>query len=277
MPNENLRTPLAPVFYVDVHTHLTHDRFQGDRDLVIQEAIDLGVKVIITNGLEPKSNDLAIELSKKFPEVKAATGIYPSDAVNHLLPEDFHYPVHRFSVADEIARIRGFAEAKLITAVGECGLDGHHLDSSTFPEQEKVFLQLLEIAYDFDLPAIIHTRKLEKRAMEILEHHKLRKINFHCFCGKSKLALQGAEKHGWFFSIPANARNSESFTKLLKELPFERILTETDAPYLAPIRGERNEPKHVVGTVKYLAELRGISTEDAARQISQNLQVLLSK
>ena len=183
----------------------------------------------------------------------------------------------KFDVEQEIKFIEELAYKNEIIAVGECGLDAYWGPEFTLERQEEVFLKLTEIAVNHDMPIIIHTRKQEKRAFEILAHHGVKKVNFHCYGGKVKMALREAEKHGWYFSIPANARNSESFSKLLRSLPIDQLLTETDAPYLAPQRGERNEPMHVKGTVEYLAELRGLSFDEASRIVAKNYSTLFNK
>ncbi|MCX6128166.1 MAG: TatD family hydrolase, partial [Proteobacteria bacterium] len=179
-----------------------------------------------------------------------------------------------FNVKEEIAFIRQQVAAGLVLAIGECGLDAHWVGPETFPQQESVFEELIGIALEFNKPLIIHTRKREQRAIEILAAHGVRRVDFHCYAGKSKLALNAAEKYGWYFSIPANARNNDSFGKLLKDLPRELVLTETDCPYLGPVRGERNEPSKVVGTVAYMAELRQWTESEARQQIWNNYQSL---
>jgi TatD DNase family protein len=262
--------------YVDVHTHLTHEKFRGDQAEVIARAKAAGLGAIVVNGLEPKSNREILELAKD-PVIKAALGIYPIDAVNDLLPAEFPFPVDRFDVKAEIAFIRDQAKAGKLAAIGECGLDGHWLAEDTFPAQEAVFEELLGIAMECDLPAIIHTRKLEQRSIDILASLGVKKVDFHCFGGKVKLALQAAEKHGWSFSIPANAPVNEAFRKMLRDLPLELILTETDAPYLSPRKGERNEPANVVGTVRLLAELRGLTPDEAEKRVWANFQTLFGE
>jgi TatD DNase family protein len=263
--------------YVDVHTHLTHEKFGQDADLVIQRAVAQGLSAIVVNGLSHSHNRAVLELAKAHSVVKPALGIYPIDAVHPMLPETYSLPLEKFDVQGEIAFIRSEAKAGHLAAIGECGLDGHWLDDSTFKEQERVFEELIGIAMDCDIPAIIHTRKLEVRAMEILKSLGAKKVNFHCFGGRTKLAQWAAETCGWWFSIPTNATVSESFRKMLKTLPPEKILTETDAPYLAPVRGERNEPANVVGTVRLLADLRGMSEEDARRLIYNNYVALFGE
>jgi len=256
--------------YVDVHTHLTHAAFADDSDAVVARAVAAGVDRIVVNGLEPRSNRRVLELAALHPAVRPALGIYPLDAVNGLLPADLPFETPRFDVEAELAFIRGEARAGRLTAIGECGLDGHWVGEDTFAEQERVFEALIGVALEADLPLIIHTRRLEVRAMEILVAHGVRRVNFHCFGGRTAHAKAWAERYGFWFSIPANARVNQAFSKMLKELPLERILTETDAPYLPPVRGERNEPANVVGTVACLAELRGLSLDAAQQQVAAN-------
>lgn len=261
--------------FVDVHTHLTHQHFQADLNEVILRSQAAGLGAVVVNGLEPASNRFILDLANENQIILPALGIYPIEAVNDIV-HDLPFEVKKFSVQEEIDWIREQAAQGRCVAIGECGLDGYWVGEETFVQQEKVFLQLIEIAVEQDIPLIIHTRKREQRAIEILAHHKVKRVNFHCYGGKTKWALQAAEQHGWYFSIPANARKNESFTKLLKELPKELILTETDAPYLAPEKGQRNEPMNVVGTVSYLAELRGWTGQEAKEQVWSNFQTLFS-
>jgi TatD DNase family protein len=262
--------------YADVHIHLTHEKFSQDLEKVIEESVAAGFGALVVNGLNPTSNRQVLAMAKKYPVVKPALGIYPIDAINGLNPE-LPFPVEKFNVDDEIAFIKKCAEQRMIIAVGECGLDGYWVNESTFAAQERVFEQLIDIAKANNLPIIIHTRKLEKRAIEILEHAQPKKVDFHCFGGKVNLALQTAEKHGWQFSIPANARRNEAFTKMLKKLPLSSILTETDAPFLPPQPGCRNEPKNILDTVVYFAELRSIERDEAKQIIWDNYLQLFEK
>ena len=260
--------------YIDVHTHLTHEKFRDDLAGTIQRASAAGLGAVVVNGLEPRSNRQILELAVRWPVVKAALGIYPIDAVCHLLASDFELDVDRFDVDAEIDFINAQAEAGRLTAIGECGLDGYWVGEDTFAEQERVFEALVDIAMRHRLPVIIHTRKRENRAAEMLRYLGATSVNFHCYGGKVKNAIRWANEDGWWFSIPANARRNEAFTKMLKELPMDKILTETDAPYLSPEKGTLNEPANVVGTVGYLAELRALDTDEARRCVWQNFQAL---
>ena len=262
--------------FVDVHTHLTHAKFHSDCDAVIQRAIDAGLGAIVVNGLEPQSNRKILAMAAANPIIQPALGIYPIEAINHLKPE-LSFPISNFDVDQEINFIEKMASENKLAAIGECGLDGYWVDQTTFKEQERVFVRLIEIAKTFDKPLIIHTRKLEKRSIEILKEMNIRKVNFHCYGGKVKMAIRAAEEHGWYFSIPTNCRKNEAFTKMLLELPETLILTETDAPYLAAEKGERNEPSQVVNTIAYLAELRKWPFEQAKEQVWSNYLRLFSK
>ena len=260
--------------YVDVHTHLTHKDFAGDLDEVIKRAESAGLGAVVVNGLEPGSNRAILKMAGSYPVIKAALGIYPIDGVWDQLPEDFPIKVSSFDVGAEIDFIREQARNGKLVAIGECGLDGYWLGEETYKKQEFVFEALLEIAMSADIPVIIHSRKRERRVIEILKAYGPKKVDFHCYGGKTRLALQVANEHGWYFSIPANAGVNEAFQKLLRELPVERILTETDAPYLAPVRKTRNEPANVVHTVDLLASLRGWNIRKAKSVIWDNYQRL---
>ncbi|NRA65081.1 MAG: TatD family hydrolase [Pseudobacteriovorax sp.] len=257
---------------VDVHCHLTHKQYSEDLLAVIERANQAEVAIVV-NGLETQSNREILKMAATHKNILPALGIYPLEALTGM-PLDLPFEISNFDLEAEIAFIREQAQAGTIVAVGECGLDGYWVGEETFAKQEEVFLRLLEIASEADIPVIIHSRKREKRVIEILEHHGQKRVDFHCYCGKSKWAISAAEKHGWHFSIPANARKSESFTKLLKSLPPTSILLETDSPYLSPVRGDRNEPANIVGTAKYLGELREMSEAEVEALLWQNFTSL---
>ncbi len=254
--------------YIDIHTHLTHARFAADLDMVIAKAVTRGLSHIVVNGLEPRSNRAILAMAEQYEVVQPALGIYPVEAVVDMLPHT--YAVEHFSVADEVAFIATQAAQGKLLAIGECGLDGHLVGEETFAAQERVFLELCAIAMQHDLPVIVHSRKRERRIAEILVHHGVRRVNLHCFCGKTKLAQRLAEEQGYYFSIPTNSHVHQGFQRMLATLPIEYILTETDAPWLAPVRGTRNEPQNVALTIAHLATVRSLSETEARRQVLHN-------
>lgn len=258
----------------DVHAHLTHERFDADRDAVLARARAAGVTSIVVNGLNPTDNAAVRALSAREPCVRAAYGLYPVDAVLGAMRQagvDYPREGPEHSAQEGIAWVR--AHAGEAFAIGEIGLDGHWVPEPFWPEQERVFCELVRIAQAADKPIIIHTRRRERRTLELLDALGAERVNWHCFGGKVKLARQIAER-GHYLSIPANARRSESFTRMLQTLPRERLLLETDCPYLAPEPGARSEPALVLGTASYAAELWGVELPAAVAQFEANFEAL---
>ena len=254
----------------DVHAHLTHGRLLADVDDVLARARDAGITTIISNGLNPRDNAATLALAARHPMVQAAVGFYPVDTVlAEMVAAGIDYPRDEEPVSTDIG-IRFVADhVERAIAVGEIGLDGYWVPESLWAKQEEAFRELVRIALDADKPIIVHTRKRERRALEILEEMGATRIDWHCFGGKVALARQIAER-GHYMSIPANARRSESFTRMLQTLPRDRVLLETDCPYLSPTRDERNEPATVAGTAAYAAELWGIAFDDVVGITSDN-------
>lgn len=255
---------------VDVHAHLTDARLVADEAGVLQRAHAAGVTTIIANGLNPADNAAVRDLALRAPMVRPAFGLYPVDAVlTELRALGVSYPREgEVATAEEgIAWVRDHATEAI--AIGEIGLDGHWVPEPLWARQEEVFRALVTIALEADRPVIVHTRRRERRCLEILTEMKVTRANWHCFGGKVNLARSIAE-HGHLLSIPANARRSESFTRMLEKLPRDRILLETDCPYLSPDRERGSEPADVAGTAAYAAELWGVSLADVTAQIEDN-------
>ncbi len=254
----------------DVHAHLTHARLAPDVDAVVARARAAGVTTIVSNGLNPRDNAATLALAARHPTIRPALGFYPVDTVlADMLAAGVEYPRDEEPVptADGVRWVRDHVEA--VFAVGEIGLDGYWVPEAYWAKQEEAFRALVAIALEADKAIIVHTRKRERRALEILEDVGATRVDWHCFGGKVSLARQIAER-GHYLSIPANARRSESFTRMLQTLPRNRILLETDCPYLSPNRDERNEPATVAGTAAYAAELWGTSVDDVAAVTSEN-------
>jgi len=254
----------------DVHAHLTHRALLPDVDAVVARARAAGVTTIVSNGLNPRDNQATLALAARHPTVKPALGFYPVDTVlAEMVAAGIEYPRDEEPVAtaDGIRWVREHAERAI--AIGEIGLDGHWVPESLWPQQEEAFRALVGIALDANKPIIVHTRRRERRALEMLEELGATRVNWHCFGGKVNLARQIAERGHWF-SIPANARRSESFTRMLQTLPRDRLLLETDCPYLSPNREERNEPATIAGTAAYAAELWGVGVDEVERRMAEN-------
>jgi len=259
----------------DVHAHLTHPKLAPHIDEILARARAAGVTSIVSNGLNPEDNQAVRALAERDALVRPAFGLYPVDAV---LPEmralGIAYPresEHEASAAEAIAWVRDHVDEAF--AVGEIGLDGYWVPESLWAQQEAAFRELVQLAMEADKPIIIHTRKRERRALEILTELGARRVDWHCFGGKLKLARAIADAGHWL-SIPANARRSESFTRMLESLPRDKLLLETDCPYLGPDRERDNEPENVRHTLAYAAERWQTSEDDVLAQISDNYTAL---
>ena len=241
--------------YIDVHCHLDDARFD-DRDEVIKRAEKAKVVAIINNGASPERNRKTLDLVKKYKIVKKALGFYPGH-------------VHEFD-DKEIEKELNWIEKQKPIALGEIGLDFTYADKE---RQEKYFRKFIALGKKLDIPLIVHTRKAEKRVIEILEEEKAKKVVLHCFSGKHKL-LKRTELLDVYFSIPPIIVHSRHFQELVAKVPLTRLLTETDAPWMAPVKEERNEPANVVVTVKEIAKIKKVEEEEVMKAIFSNYQKL---
>lgn len=262
----------------DVHAHLTDERLAADEPSVVARARAAGVTTIVANGLNPADNEKVRALAARVPEVKPAFGLYPVDAV---LPEmramgveyDHHGrdPVSAEEAIEWLGENLGDA-----IALGEVGLDRYWVPEALWARQEDVFRRLVRLALDHDKPIIVHSRKAERRMLEVLQDEGATRVDWHCFGSKVKLGRQIGE-HGHWLSIPANVARVESFQRLVDTLPRERILLETDCPYLSPERGTLNEPANVARTVEVMAERWGVDEAAVVEQLEQNFEALFGE
>lgn len=258
----------------DVHAHLTHPRLREQLPEILQRAAAAQLSHIISNGLNPGDNQAVLELAREHPIVRPALGFYPVDTVlNEMLAAGVDYPREgpTYTAEEGVAFVREHIDQAI--AVGEIGLDGYWVPEPFWAQQEAVFCELVKLAIAADKPIIIHTRKRERRAFELLQELGAKRVNWHCYGGKLKLARSIAE-HGHYFSIPANARRSETFTRMLQTFPREQLLLETDCPYLAPEPGQNSEPADVARTAAYAAELWQCTAEEVSTQNSANFHAL---
>lgn len=258
----------------DVHAHLTHPQFALDIEAVLDRARASGVTSIISNGLNLQDNRAVLELARQDSIVRPALGLYPVDAV---LPEmrakNVDYPREGEEYGAEATLEFVSSHLDEAFAIGEVGLDGYWVPEEFWARQEEVFVRLLQLAVAADKPVIVHTRKREQRTLELLRECSASRVNWHCFGGKLRLADEIAAE-GHFFSVPSNARRSESFRKLLQRLPRNQLLLETDCPYLGPNPKERSEPSCVRTTLTLAAELWGMTEEGALGVFEQNYRTL---
>jgi len=226
---------------IDVHAHLDWKDFESELDDIVKRAENAGVKVIISAGIDSKSNKKVLEIAEKYEIVKAALGLYPPDALaretNSELISEFKSDIN--SHVDEELKFIETNKDKII-AIGEIGLD-FLSKKSDLKLQMETFVKQLKLAKKLDLPVIVHSRKAEADVVNILEKEGMKKVVMHCFCGKKRLIKKAIEL-GWYFSIPTNVVKSQQFQDMVEMIPLQQILTETDSPFLSPYQGMKNEP-----------------------------------
>jgi len=254
---------------IDTHCHLEMDEFDSDREAVIQRAKDAGIEAIITIGSDLEGNKGAVKLSEKYDLIYAAVGIHPHDAKD--FSEDIFNQIKKWAILPREGQQGG-----KVVAIGEIGLD-YHYDNSPREIQKKVFRKQLVLAKETGLPAVIHSREAKKDTLDIIKQSEVTKGVFHCFSGDMDMA-ERAMAMGFYISIagPVTFKNAKKPREIVKAIPDDYLLIETDAPYLAPepFRGKRNEPSYLIHIAKVIAELRGISTEDLARITTLNAKRL---
>ncbi len=245
--------------FIDVHAHL--DFFDDKRiALAVENAKKAGVGIIVNSGIEPLRARKTMELASKYPEIKASLGIYPVEMLK----------MSEKAIEEEFKFIR--KNKNKIIAIGEIGMDMK--ETGELEKQKRNFEKLLKLALELDLPVLIHSRKAELECVEILEKLKMKRVIMHCFSGKMSL-VKRAKENDWYFTIPTNVTFSEHFQNMIKEVPIERMLCETDSPFLHPVKGKRdNEPANVIESYKKIAEIKGLSLNEAEKKIEENYKRL---
>ncbi len=233
---------------VDTHCHLHFDAFDPDRDAVIERAREFGLKFLVNVGTDPATNEAAFELSQRYDFMFHTAGLHPHHS--HEISEEW------------LKETKDFVVRNRPVAIGEIGLD--YFKSQAGPEtQKKVFIQMLHLAMATNLPVIVHSRDAFRDTIEILKAETGGKIKgvMHCF-SYDEAALKELLDFGFLVSFTCNLtfKNARPLLEVAKHAPLDRIMLETDAPYLAPqiYRGKRNEPSCLVHLSQFLSEQRGI-------------------
>ena len=242
---------------IDVHAHLEHEKFGKDLDLVIERFKEAGGEFVVNSGTDPGRNRETLDLASKYDIIKCSFGMYPIG--------DYE------DVDGELAWIEEHGDD--CVAIGEIGLD-FDKGRGDFDKQEKLFKKMLELAKKMGKPVVIHSRKAELEAIEILEELGMKDVVMHCFCGRKSLIKRCVE-NGWSFSVPPVIKRWDNFKMLVEVVPLGQLLTETDSPYLSPVVGERNEPASVLVTLKEIARIKGVSLEDVGYAVFENACGLL--
>jgi TatD DNase family protein len=246
---------------IDAHCHLDDEQFADDLDAVIARAADAGVQAIITAGADVESSRAAVALAEKYDGVYAVVGIYPHHA------EAFDQ--------NSFEAIRALATQCKVVGIGEIGLDFHYPDGAPRDVQVRVLAAQLDLAEELDKPVVIHDRDAHGELMEILARRGAPHGILHCFSGDLEMARRAIDL-GYYISFAGNVtfKNAWRQQEIVSALPLERIVIETDAPYLSPLRGRRNEPGHVALVAAKIAALKDIATSVVEQATTHNSMVL---
>ena len=247
--------------WLDSHCHINDEAFRDDLDQVLQNMVDSDVKkaMIISSYLD--DYDFALKIKKEGICFKHALGIYPGD-VDDVNEDLFNEYVKRMKEDD-------------CDAIGEIGLD-YHWNKENKERQKEIFKRQLLLARELDKPIIVHSRDAIQDTYDLMKEYRVRGV-MHCYSDSAEMAREFV-KLGYYVSIagPVTWKNAKEPLRVIREVPLDRLLIETDCPYLtpAPKRGTRNEPAYVVYTGKKIAEELGIDEEDFKKQINENYHML---
>jgi TatD DNase family protein len=245
---------------IDTHAHLDDARFDGDRDAMIARAREAGVEHFVTIGCDLTTSRAAVELADRYPFIYATVGVHPHEAKQ--IGDSWY---------DDLRRL---AEHKKVVAYGEIGLDYHYNHSPPKLQRER-FREQITLARDLRLPIVVHTREAQDDTIAILKEENAADVGgvFHCFSGDAQLAKNALDL-GFLLSFSGviTFQNATVLRDIVKTVPMDRILVETDSPYLtpAPHRGKRNEPAHVRLVAEKIAAIQGMTADQIAELTSQN-------
>lgn len=253
---------------IDVHAHLTDEKFDNVKQIV-DNATETGVEKIICSACDISSSKASIEIARKFKNVFATVGIHPENIAEYDLRA--------------MKDLKDIAQNDKVVAIGEIGLDYHYFDGLCEKDiedikcrQKEIFKEQLKLANELNLPVQIHSRDAMGDTIEILQSIPLKRESLlHCYSGSvesAKILL----KMGFSFSFGGvvTFSNAKKTVEVVKELPLEKIMLETDCPYLSPVpfRGKRNEPRNVVYVADVIAKIKGKTLDEVAQITTQNAE-----
>ncbi len=249
----------------DSHSHYDDSQFNEDRDLVLKEIKEKGVIGVLNCGSDLRGLNMSIELAEKYDFVYAAVGIHPEYA----------------QVVDEnlIEQIRNHAKNPKVRAIGEIGLDYYWEENPPREVQKKAFRMQMEAARELNLPVVIHDREAHQDTLEIMKEFSQVKGVVHCFSGSVEFAKE-CLKLGYYIGITGvvTFKNAKVIKEVVKAVPIDKLLVETDCPYMAPTpyRGKRNQSNYIEYIIDEIAELKGITKEDVEKNTIKNTKTLLN-
>jgi TatD DNase family protein len=251
---------------IDTHVHLNFEDYIDDLETVILDAEKAGVSHMVVIGIDEGSSRLAIELSKQYPALYASVGVHPSESENMFEMQ-----------ATSTQFIEDMLKEDKVVAIGECGIDLYHEDYN-LEYQQHVFKNQIELAKTYQKPLIIHSRSGVRECIDMLKPYQGQvKGVFHCFNGSKEEANEILEL-GFYIGVngPITFKNAKDAKDIAIHVPIEKLLIETDGPYLSPepYRGRRNQPANVKYILKTLAQLKNMSESDVDTITTQNAKTL---
>lgn len=244
--------------YFDTHAHYDSGKFNTDRDEVLRAMHESGVALVVDPGDCAVTSARAVAIAQEYDFVYAAVGWHPEEAAGWT--------------DDSLAQIRALASQPKVCAIGEIGLD-YYWDTSTKATQETMLRAQLELALELDLPVIIHDRVAHGDSLRIVCDYPALRGVFHCFSGSVEMARE-LLRRGWYlgFDGPITYKNAVKALDVIAACPADRMLLETDSPYLAPVpnRGKRNDSRNLPYIAARIAEIKGMTTEQVAEVTLQN-------
>lgn len=248
----------------DTHTHMNAEQFDEDRDEAIQRAKDNGVTRIINIGFNRETIPSSLQLAEKYDFIYSAVGWHPQDAKD-MTPQDLEW-------------IESLCSHPKVVAIGEIGLD-YHWDTLSKEVQHKVFREQIQLARKVNKPIIIHNRDAHEDTVRILKEEKAEEVGgvMHCFSGSWEIAKQCLDLNFYIsFGGPITFKNAKQPKEVLSKVPLDRLLLETDAPYLTPhpYRGKRNETGYVRLVAEAAAEIKQLDLEEISKLTTKNAQRL---
>lgn len=255
---------MSETYLIDTHSHV--DMIEGGCvEEVIKNAKEAGVQKIIVPCAYPKDVDKIFTLVNKYDELYGLLGVHPSEV------KDWDDSL--------IDKIKEYAKSEKVVGIGEIGLD-YYWDKSFNDLQKEIFIKQIKLANELNLPICVHDREAHKDSFDILkEYNKGSKVVMHCFSGSVEFARE-CIKEGWYLALGGvvTFKNAVKMKEVAVEIPLDRLLLETDAPYLTPVpyRGKENQPAYVKFAAEEIAKLRGISFEEVAAVTSHNAESVYS-
>lgn len=243
--------------FFDTHAHYNDEKFEEDRDIIINQIKENNIKYVTVVGYNIESSIKAIEIANKYDNIYATVGISPNDLDSQI----------------DLEKIESLAQDKKVVAIGEIGLD-YYWNKENKELQEQAFIKQIELANKLELPIVIHSRDASVDTINIIEENKVNKVGiFHC-CQQNQEMIKNALRLGYYISLagPVTFKNAKNSADIIQMIPMDKLLIETDSPYLAPEpnRGKRNDCRNVKYVAQKIADVKGITLEEVAKVTYEN-------